>query len=69
MFHITTHPEKALKEAYRILKANGRFGISVWGLKNRMDFIALRDLMIEVGYNMPAGHDQFKFGSDREQVR
>jgi ubiquinone/menaquinone biosynthesis C-methylase UbiE len=38
-FQIFTNPEQAAREAYRVLKPNGRIGVSVWGTAENVPFL------------------------------
>jgi SAM-dependent methyltransferase len=38
-FQIFTHPERAARETFRVLKENGRIGVSVWSTADRVPFL------------------------------
>ncbi|MBX9692408.1 MAG: methyltransferase domain-containing protein [Cyanobacteria bacterium] len=66
-------PEKAIAEAYRVLRPNGRFAFSVWDLaEHSLGFKVVLDAVAAKGdpaVQLPPGPPFFRFSNDDESRR
>ncbi|KAM3141698.1 hypothetical protein pb186bvf_006303 [Paramecium bursaria] len=54
VFHLIESPKLAFQEAYRVLKNEGRFGITIWGKKENCSCITFQqDSLLELGLLKP----------------
>lgn len=69
---IAPHPEKQIKEAYRVLKPGSAACFSIWGREeNTKQFTIPNQALTNLGREVPAGHNAsyFAFSKDRVALR
>lgn len=68
--HLTPDPNKALKEALRVLKKDGKIGFSVLGDYNNCSFFRLLDDTVkEFGIQTPQKRSMFRYGKREELIK